>query len=469
MHWSPRMRENQEPSVVVHDYFHHCIRNKAPLKLKKMATYNLFSRHTSDWQEACDDSVLEELTMLNGYSDDSPAHHTFVDQTWSSARIYLPQKSKLKFLRHDVINKDFCEFLNHIQGLEKLYYVNATRFIGSKPSVRQSLSNATAQSYHVGNGVGPNTAFPSIAGNGTITSPSSPRSPASNTNMPLQLRDRYFNSVLSNHGATLRHLVLPSRWPLSSNTLARLVHVCPNLEQVGFALEVSTMDAFSLLIPFLRKLQAMRILIPPIEKLTQEQPTVQTNPNSPVLPFSSMYEMVDLDDELHAEKLSAVTADRGRANLLKVVGIGWKAWTFGDYYYIPASGNTPTASETDPYRPEEEAQPIGNTTISSRGPPASGFATTEAVRTNHLSLANTHAPSPYVKKTPKSSLGKHARDETSPPSSYSAKPSLLTDSDNIYDTLPTGERIIWRRRVRPVGWDVLKKWEIWALDSRDVQ
>jgi hypothetical protein len=468
MHWSPRMRENQEPSVVVHDYFRHCIRNKAPLKLKKVAFHNLFSRHTNDWQEASDDSVLEELTFLNGFSEDSPSHHTFFDKTWSTARMQISEKSKLKLIRHDLVTKEFCEFLNCTKGLEKLYCVNATRFIGSRPSMRQSVSNTTTHSYHVGNGVGPSATFHTIAGNSTITSPSSPRSPASNTNLPLQLRDSYFNSVMSNHGATLRHLVLPSRWPLSSTTLARLVHVCPNLEQVAFALEISTMDAFALLIPFLRKLQAMRILIPPTEKLAQEQPIAQTNPNSPVPPFSNMYEMVDLDDDIHAEKLSAVTADRDRGHLLRVVGLGWKAWELGDYYYIPASGNTPTASGTDFCQPAEDTRPMINTTTSGRGSPASGFPNTDPARNNQIHPANTRTPTPYVTKTPKSSLGKHARDETSPPLGSSSKPSLVLDSDNLYDTLPTGEKIIWRRHVRPVGWEVLKKWEIWALDSQDV-
>ncbi|GAM34616.1 hypothetical protein TCE0_015r02304 [Talaromyces pinophilus] len=339
---------------------------------------------------------------------------------------------------------------------------------GSRPSVRPSGSNTTTHSYVVSNGIGSNGAFNSIAGNGSITSPSSPRSPASNTTQHLQLRDSYFNSVMANHGATLRHLILPSRWPLSSTTLARLVHVCPNLEQVAFALEVSTLDAFALLIPFLRKLQAMRILIPSTEKSAQEQAIVQPSSNPPVPHFFSMYDMVDLDDDIHAEKISAVTADRERGRAIKVIGMGWKAWELGDFYYIPASGNTPTASETDIYQPVDEARPVISTTMSGRGSPASGFPITDPARNNQPHHANTRTSTPYVTNTPRSSLGKRARDETSPPLGSSAKPSLVLDSDNVYDTLPTGEKIIWRRRVRPVGWEVLKKWEIWALDSQEV-
>lgn len=467
MHWSPRMRENQEPSVVVHDYFRHCIRNKAPLKLKKLALHNLFSRHTNEWQEASDDSVLEEMTFLNGYSEDSPSHHTFVDKTWSIAHMQISEITNLKLIRHDLVSKEFCEFLSCYRGLEKLYCVNAARSIGSRPSMRPSGNNTIMRSYLVGNGIGANGNFPSIAGNGSITAPSSPRSPASNATLHLQLRDSYFNSVMANHGATLRHLILPSRWPLSSTTLARLVHICPNLEQVAFALEVSTMDAFALLIPFLRKLQAMRILIPSTEKSTQEQAITQPSLTSPIPPFSSMYEMVDLDDDIHIEKISAVSADRERGRSLKVIGMGWKAWELGDFYYIPASDNTPTASETEFYQPVDEARPVINIT-SGRGSPASDFPTTESGRNHQPHHAITRTSSPYVTKTPKSSLGKRARDETSPPLGSSAKPSLVLDSDNFYDTLPTGEKIIWRRRVRPVGWEVLKHWEIWALDSQDV-
>lgn len=467
MHWSPRMRESQEPSVVVHDYFRHCIRNKAPLKLKKIAFHNLFSRHTNEWQEASDDSVLEEMTFLNGYSEDSPSHHTFVDKTWTTARMEISKMLKLKLIRHDVVSKELCEYLNCFRGLEKLYCVNATRSIGSRPSMRPLGNNSNTHSYLVGTGIGANGTFPSISGNGSITSPSSPRSPASNAAQHLQLRDFYLNSVMTNHGATLRHLILPSRWPLSSNTLARLVHVCPNLEQVAFALEVSTMDAFGLLIPFLRKLQAMRILIPSTEKFGQEQANTQTNSDSPIPTFSSMYEMVGLDDDIHTEKISAVTADRERARSLKVIGMGWKAWELGDFYYISASGDTPTASETEYHYPVDEAGPVINIP-SGRGSPASGLPITESARNSQPNHATTRTSTPYVTKTPKSSLGKHARDEASPPLGSSTKPSLVVDSDNWYDTLPTGEKIIWRRRVRPVGWEVLKNWEIWALDSQDV-
>lgn len=211
------------------------------------------------------------------------------------------------------------------------------------------------------------------------------------------------------------------------------------------------MDAFALLLPFLRKLQAMRLLVPPAEKLTREQSTVQSDPNSPVPSFSNIYEMFDLDDELHAEKISAVTADRERARSLRIVGLGWKVWELGDYYYIPAYGNAPPGPEADSYQS-----------------PTSNHSNSEAGRGNQPNPAHTSSNIPYMMKTPKSSLGKHARDETSPYSGSYVKPSLVMDEDNHYDTLPNGERIIWRRRVRPVGWEVLKKWEIFALDSQDV-
>ncbi|KAF5014820.1 hypothetical protein F66182_14063 [Fusarium sp. NRRL 66182] len=211
----------------------------------------------------------------------------------------------------------------------------------------------------------------------------------------------------------------------------------------------------------------MRILIPSTEKSAQEQFIPQTNSNSPIPPFLSMYELVDQDDDIHTAKIGAVTADRERARSLKVVGMGWKAWELGDFYHIPVSGNTPTASETEYYHPVDEARPVINTP-SGRGSPASGFPITESARNSQPHHAITHASTPYVTKTPKSSLGKRARDETSPPSGSSTKPSLVMDSDNVYDILPTGEKIIWRRRVRPVGWEVLKNWEVWALDSQDV-
>jgi hypothetical protein len=43
------------------------------------------------------------------------------------------------------------------------------------------------------------------------------------------------------------------------------------------------------------------------------------------------------------------------------------------------------------------------------------------------------------------------------------------ESDNIYETLPSGERVVWRRRVRTANPEVLKRWEIFALDSQDME
>jgi hypothetical protein len=42
------------------------------------------------------------------------------------------------------------------------------------------------------------------------------------------------------------------------------------------------------------------------------------------------------------------------------------------------------------------------------------------------------------------------------------------EGDNIIETLPSGEKVIWRRQARRVGWDVLKHWALWAMDTQDV-
>jgi hypothetical protein len=36
------------------------------------------------------------------------------------------------------------------------------------------------------------------------------------------------------------------------------------------------------------------------------------------------------------------------------------------------------------------------------------------------------------------------------------------------DRAPAPGEIVWRRKVKRVGWDVLKRWEIWGLDVQEI-
>jgi hypothetical protein len=77
-----------------------------------------------------------------------------------------------------------------------------------------------------------------------------------------KLRDMFLDTIVTNHGATLRHLMLPHRWPLPTSWIAKLFRTCPNITQLSLATECEPLEAMSILVPFLRKLWAIRVRFP---------------------------------------------------------------------------------------------------------------------------------------------------------------------------------------------------------------
>ncbi|PLB38031.1 uncharacterized protein BDW47DRAFT_117546 [Aspergillus candidus] len=125
MHWSPRMRNAQEPSVKLHDYFRKCITARRPLALKKLGLQNLYALHSEEFNLAFDPSTCEDVTILSNTGSESPYFmNTFVDSTWPTA----PPNTRLriKSVRQDNTSRRHVEFLRSFTGLERLYFVSAT-------------------------------------------------------------------------------------------------------------------------------------------------------------------------------------------------------------------------------------------------------------------------------------------------------------------------------------------------------
>ncbi len=71
MHFSPRMREQGEPSVVLTRFFRKNIAAKKKLRIRKMGIYNLLANAESEeCMEAVDDSSIEEVSILNTFGSD---------------------------------------------------------------------------------------------------------------------------------------------------------------------------------------------------------------------------------------------------------------------------------------------------------------------------------------------------------------------------------------------------------------
>jgi hypothetical protein len=89
------------------------------------------------------------------------------------------------------------------------------------------------------------------------TTASNPPSPSWD---PVALTRVYLQALTQIQGASLRILLLSDEFELSKEQLGNVVRCCPNLEQFGFGLDDPDHNLVRILMPFLTKLQCMRIL-----------------------------------------------------------------------------------------------------------------------------------------------------------------------------------------------------------------
>lgn len=324
MHFSPRMRDQGEPSVVLSQFFRKLIMAKKLLKITRMGVYNLLTpMDATACLNAIDTTVCQHFTALNsfGFDEDnfSAASNAtyFIDRTWLVPMDQV-DKPKPKFLRVDQLHKRHALELQRAAGLEYLYLVNARHKPEGVNGCALSTPNSTDASPHAGSAVGSASASASASG-----SCSGSRSSRSTPTPSTSLRDLYMDNICNVCGPTLKHLILPSRWPLPQTTVARLIRSAPNLTQLSAALMCTDLSVTRMLIPFLTKLYAIRLLSP-----TQDGPEGRK--------MQCIFEkFVDTDDHRHGEKLSeelaGTSSDGGKSEFpcLKYVGIGPKVWKVG--------------------------------------------------------------------------------------------------------------------------------------------
>ena len=224
--WSPRMREMCEPSININSMFGRVIAAQSPLNLRSLAIKNLFMRNDGTCGNLMKASLLEEVTVINSpRGSESSLGSVFVD---GSARIKpSPPIAHLRSLRTDRVSKEQCDFLVTLTGLQKIFLVSPPR-------------------------EQPPTPLP--------TSPPSSNAPSPPSALHFNLKDPYLEAITTNHGSTLTHLLLPPTWRLPASDIARLVRNCPNLQQLAVGIELPEFPHMKLLIPFLPKLRAFRIL-----------------------------------------------------------------------------------------------------------------------------------------------------------------------------------------------------------------
>ena len=469
MHWSPRMREVQEPSVMLHEYFRKCVATKSPMKITKLAMQNLYAMQTEDFTETFDLRVLEEVTILSSPGiDEDKLINTFIDKSWVARPANCDVS--LKALRHDFLGEEFCEFMASFSGLERMYLVNSNDLLNCPRYLGQSPPSTVPV---------PSLSDPNGAG---VASPISNSSPPSNPGSHIFLRDFYFDSIITNHGATLRHLLLPSRWPLSIDMIVKLARVCPHLEQLALAPETSALETVSHLLPFLHNLIALRILIPfgaptQVSMSSARQETTHLSGyavSSDMVSHSNsmIADIVEADDRIHTESMSRALAVKGLYARLRLLGVGRKAWELGKFYTVPVAEDehsTPTQEFTSINGAVNAANRISTNLVSMTDDIASSpiysIFSSSVSAPNYEGASIKPVPTRPLKgkkatTRPKSSLGKHHREASSP--------HTLCSKVNNYETASSGGKVMWRRQIRCVGWEVLKHWEIWALDAQEI-
>lgn len=261
--WNPRMREACEPSVSLNAFFGQMVAAGSGAPIRKLTFKNLYAINDTTFSEQVLKMHLEEFTFINsvaGAGDEADA--AFFEHTWRM--IPIRPAPNMKMVRTDKVTRQQVGYLSNSTGLEKLYLVGPPR-INRINGI--SLRNLTA--------------FPNSPASSTNSSPSD--------TAVISLKDEYLDAIIKHHGSTLRHLLLMPCWRLTSDEIAVIVRHCPNLEQLGIGVDFCDMPNLRLLVPFLPKLTAFRIL---------------DNPDDPS--FSDKMKQLD-EDEGHQEKLTAST------------------------------------------------------------------------------------------------------------------------------------------------------------------
>lgn len=298
-------------------FFRKNITAKKKLQLKKLGVYNLLPyMDIADCVEAIESSVCEDFTALNTFGLDEgavggrPTTH-FIDRAWL---IPLEEKDRPKHpksLRVDQLHKRHALDLSKSAGLERLYLINA-RY---KPEGGSGRAHSSPNSSEVSPG------GPCMTVNGNHLSRATPNT---------TLRDLYLDSICGVCGPTLKHLILPARWLLSTAITARLIRSCPNLTQLSAAIECRDLDVLRILVPFLSNLWAIRVLapFPDVDADFRDRDgssNKQLPPRNAAEDLAACQQPERVDREIENTLGSAVT-DLPK---LRYVGVGDRVWEAG--------------------------------------------------------------------------------------------------------------------------------------------
>lgn len=249
MEWNPRMRRERESSVSLHSYFGRAASAKIQLPVKRLTYKNMYTRNDEELSTVMDPARLEEITFLNCLSPGDPSM-VFVDETWRAPHHGVARLRKLKKLRIDVADERTAQALAEISGLQEFYLVD--RFAATSRLTSVSGSSVLETSY--------SAAVTSEDKNASNSTPVTPTTPHYQLPASVSLGSEFVAALSTNHGYSLRILLLSDRWKLGKEALSHLAKSCPNLCQLGVAIDGEQFLTLKAILPFCPKLFAVRIL-----------------------------------------------------------------------------------------------------------------------------------------------------------------------------------------------------------------
>jgi hypothetical protein len=265
LHWNPRIRLEREPSVHLKSIFGRIMASPRMLRLKHIALANLFSKNENEFMESMDLIHLYSLTFINCMNQDNPGT-IFTDRTWDRPRTdeFRSWVRNVKAIRLDQAG---TRLIGMMQGLEEIYLV--PRLDGVESLTGRSPSSDTTPNGGFGE-IQVSTPLQAGSVNGvsrqnTPLTPTSGNSPSWQHNQAMKAKHVVMASdsiacLLSNHATTLTKLLLPSFWSFGYEVAVNLITRCPNLIQLGIAIDDPSLEVFRAGLRAGPKIKAFRLL-----------------------------------------------------------------------------------------------------------------------------------------------------------------------------------------------------------------
>lgn len=237
LHFSPRMRREVEPSVNLGAYFGRCAKANYKPKLKHCAMQNFFGLNMDAADYVFDPDTCKSVVFFDTFggagSSNPNSSAVFIDEAWKN---WSPDMyTDFRQARSNEVSMHHVEMIRRARGLERLYIVS-----GQGSGTPQSTPTLS-----------PTSTVPS---EGTIGA-----RPPIDEDM-TRLGKEYLHVLTRYHGQSLRHILFHRDWAWGPEDFGTLVRYCPNLEQLGLAINTPNHAMLKLLLPFLPKLKAFRLL-----------------------------------------------------------------------------------------------------------------------------------------------------------------------------------------------------------------